>query len=210
MKRGCAKEASKLVPNQGIIGLGGGETIGYLAEYIKEQDKKVEIVTPSAQTENICHSLGLQVLDLTKISQVQIAFDGCDQVDYDLNAYKSGGGIHTLEKIIAKMSKEYVLLVDESKVVGRLNNRVPLVLEIVPEAVQYVTSKAKCLGGKVKVRDKHLLEVFFEGCMDLQRLDEECKAITGVVETSLFYQIATKAVVAGKQGITVMEKENKI
>ena len=46
MKRLCAKAALDLVPDHGIIGLGGGETISYLAEYIKEARKGVKVVTP--------------------------------------------------------------------------------------------------------------------------------------------------------------------
>lgn len=204
MKRLCAKEALKLVPDQGVIGLGGGETIRYLAEFVKESGKEVKIVTPSEATREVCQTLGLPVIETEQISYVEIAFDGCDQVDYHLNAYKSGGGIHTLEKVIARMSKEYVLLVDESKVVKELGYDIPVVLEIVPEAVGYVTKQAEILGGTVKIRDVHLLEVIFSQKPDLEFLDQKLKAMTGVIETSLFYQVATKAVVAGTNGITIL------
>ena len=124
MKRLCAKAALDLVPDHGIIGLGGGETISYLAEDIKEAGKDVKVVTPSDHTAQVCRKLGLEIIDTKEVKEIEIAFDGCDQVDSDLNAYKSGGGIHTLEKIIAKMAKEYVLLVDETKVTDKLNNKV--------------------------------------------------------------------------------------
>ncbi len=81
---------------------------------------------------------------------MNIAFDGCDEVDQILNAYKSGGGIHTLEKIIAKMAQEYVLLVDETKVVEKFDCKVPVVFEIMPEAANYVTSQVEAMGAKVK------------------------------------------------------------
>lgn len=204
MKRLCAKEALNLVPDEGIIGLGGGETIRYLAEFIKEAGKKVTVVTPSEATREVCKMLELPVIETAQVSCVEIAFDGCDQVDRHLNAYKSGGGIHTLEKVIARMSKEYVLLVDESKVVEKLGYDIPVVLDIVPEAVHYVTRQAQDLGGTVKIRDQHLLEVTFEQKPDLKMLDQKLKEITGVIETSLFYQVATKAVVAGIDGITVL------
>ena len=90
-----------------------------------------------------------------RLKDVTIAFDGCDQVDSDLDAYKSGGGIHTLEKIIAKMAKEYVLLVDETKVTEKLNNKVPIVLDIIPEAVNYVTSQVEKTWSKSKERNEH-------------------------------------------------------
>jgi len=209
MKRRCAQEAVKWVPEKGMIGLGGGETIGYLAEYLKETGFSGQIVTPSQQTGEICRQLGLCVIETEKVSQVDIAFDGCDQVERGLNAIKSGGGIHTREKIIGKMADEYVLLVDESKVVEQLDFSFPIVLEIVPEAKGYLEKKIQRLGGRISMRSETLMEVWFEDQQDLESLDRKLKQMTGVVETSLFYQVAAKAIVAGKQGITVMEAERR-
>ena len=90
MKRLCAKAALDLVPDHGIIGLGGGETISYLAEDIKEAGKDVKVVTPSDHTAQVCRKLGLEIIDTKEVKEIEIAFDGCDQVDSDLNAYKSG------------------------------------------------------------------------------------------------------------------------
>ena len=205
MKRLCAKAALDLVPDHGIIGLGGAETISYLAEDIKEAEKDVKVVTPSDHTAQVCKKLGLEIVDTKEVKEIEIAFDGCDQVDSDLDAYKSGGGIHTLEKIIAKMAKEYVLLVDETKVTDKLNNKVPVVLDIIPEAVNYVTSQVEAMGATVKKRDEHLLEVYYDTLPELEEIDKNLKMITGVIETSLFYQVATKALVAGEEGIRVIK-----
>ena len=190
MKRLCAKAALELVPDHGTIGLGGGETISYLCEYIKEAGKAIEAITPSDQTKKVCKQLGITVIDINEAQDVTIAFDGCDEVDQNLNA---------------KMAQEYVLLVDETKVVEKLDCKVPIVLEIVPEAASYVTKEAKKLGAKVKERNEKLLELYFEGISDLKKLDQDLKQITGVIEISLFYQIAAKVVVAGTDGIKIIE-----
>lgn len=205
MKRLCAKAALDLVPDHGIIGLGGGETISYLAEYIKEAGKDIKVVTPSDKTAQVCKKLGIEIVDTKEVKEIVIAFDGCDQVDANLDAYKSGGGIHTLEKIIAKMAKEYVLLVDETKVVDKLNDQVPIVLDIIPEAINHVTSEVEKIGATVKKRDEHLLEVYYDDLPELEVIDRSLKQITGVIEISLFYQVATKALVAGESGIRVIE-----
>ena len=199
MKRLCAKAALDLVPDHGIIGLGGGETISYLAEDIKEARKDVKVVTPSDHTAQVCKKLGLEIVDTKEVKEIEIAFDS------DLDAYKSGGGIHTLEKVISKMAKEYVLLVDETKVTDKLNNKVPVVLDIIPEAVNYVTSQVEAMGATVKKRDEHLLEVYYDTLPELEEIDKNLKMITGVIETSLFYQVATKALVAGEEGIRVIK-----
>ena len=130
-------------------------------------------------------------------------------MDKKLNAYKSGGGIHTQEKIIAKISKEYILLVDETKVVKCLNCQIPIVLEIVPQAITYVSTRVQKLGAQVKERDEHLLELYFKEIKDFKTLDEQLKQITGVIETSLFYQVADTAIVAGKDGIRIMQRKGE-
>ena len=206
MKRLCAREALKLVPEHGIIGLGGGETIRYLAENIKEAGKAVTVVTPSEQTREICLQLGLTLEETANVSEVEIAFDGWDRLDEDLNAYKSAGGIHTLEKVIARMAKDYVLLADETKAAEKLGYDISIVLEIVPEAYGYVAKKVQAMGGTVKKRNECLLETLFEEKPDLFWLNQELKMITGVIETSLFYHVATKAIVAGTNGIRIIEK----
>ena len=101
VKRLCAKAALDLVPDHGIIGLGGGETISYLAEDIKEAGKDVKVVTPSDHTAQVCKKLGLEIVDTKEVKEIEIAFDGCDQVDSDLNAYKT----YQSKKYFGKYSK---------------------------------------------------------------------------------------------------------
>ena len=67
MKRLCAKAALDLVPDHGIIGLGGGETISYLAEDIKEAEKDVKVVTPSDHTAQVCKKLGLHLTGVIRL-----------------------------------------------------------------------------------------------------------------------------------------------
>ena len=72
MKRLCAKAALNLVPDHGIIGLGGGETISYLAEDIKEARKGVKVVTPSDHTAQVCKKLGLEIVDTKEVKEIEI------------------------------------------------------------------------------------------------------------------------------------------
>lgn len=104
MKKKCAMEALKYIKDKSIIGLGGGSTISYLVSYIKETGLDVEIVTPSSVTERQCIENGLKVVPAWAVDSISVAFDGCDEIDNNLTALKSGGGIHTKEKIIASMA----------------------------------------------------------------------------------------------------------
>lgn len=217
MKKTCAKEALKFIKDNSVIGLGGGSTISYLVDFIKEANLNVEIVTPSFNTELLCVKQGLKVIPTWSVDKISVAFDGCDEVDNNLNALKSGGGIHTKEKIIAKMADDYILLVDESKVSPALTFKYPVVLEIFEESLSYVEKEVKKLGGSTSMRKSSakdcftisdhgllLMEVHFDKVDDIKSLDSNLRNITGVVDTSLFYNIATKALVVSENGIRVI------
>lgn len=219
LKKICAKEALKQIKPKSIIGLGGGSTIAYLIEYIKEANLDIKVVTPSFKTKSLCVESGLEVLNTSLIDEIDIAFDGCDEVDEKFNAIKSGGGIHTKEKLIASMSKDYVLLVDDSKYVNHLTNRYPIVLEIIEDSLSYVQKKVKRLGGDPKIRSSKakdgytitdggnlLIDVWFESIDDIYLLEKNLKDICGVIDTSLFINVVTKILITGKDETRIVSR----
>jgi ribose 5-phosphate isomerase len=221
IKKECAREALKLIPPHAVIGLGGGSTIGYLIDFIRETPElDVRVVTPSVRTKWLCREKGLYVLPTETVNHLTIAFDGCDQVDEKLHALKSGGGIHTKEKLVASMADDYVLLVDESKFVPRLTFQLPVVLEIFDDALAYVKQKVSGLGGEPAMRTSNakdgftvsdyghpLMDVTFHHVEDIDTLNRELNAISGVIGTSLFTDVVTKALVAGENGFNWISKK---
>ncbi|GLI85353.1 ribose-5-phosphate isomerase [Rossellomorea marisflavi] len=218
IKMKCAKAALKYIGNGTVIGLGGGSTIAHLIRFIQEEQLDIKVVTPSWETKRKCEGVGLAVIPLSEASAVDVAFDGCDQVDAHLHALKSGGGIHTDEKLVASMANEYILLVDESKVVKELTYEHPVVLEVIPQALAFVMHQLSD-AEKVEIRmssDKDgpvmtdrgnlLLDVYVKGSQDSVRLEERLKGLAGVLDVSLFTSVVTKAVVASESGIREMTK----
>lgn len=225
MKKRCALRALDLIEEGMTIGLGGGSTISFLITFIRDTQRDVKIVTPSYATAALCSEAGLTVVPTHLISQIDLAFDGCDEVDQSLNALKSGGAIHTKEKIIASLAKEYILLVDETKVFQDLRFDVPVALEVIPEARLYVANEVKKLGAEVVERNSSakdgitmsdngnlIIDAYFKPTPKLKELNAQLKQIVGVVETSLFYQIATKMIVATETTTKIIERnaENEI
>lgn len=225
MKKRCALRALDLIEEGMTIGLGGGSTISFLITFIRDTQRDVKIVTPSYATAALCSEAGLTVVPTHLISQIDLAFDGCDEVDQSLNALKSGGAIHTKEKIIASLAKEYILLVDETKVFQSLRFNVPVALEVIPEARLYVANEVKKLGAEVVERNSSakdgitmsdngnlIMDAYFKPTPKLKGLNTQLKQIVGVVETSLFYQIATKMIVATETTTKIIERnaENEI
>lgn len=219
MKQRCAREALKLIKDGMIIGLGGGSTIAYLVDYVKEAALEVKVVTPSFTTAKLCLENGLVVLPTWSVDHVDVAFDGCDEVDLNLNALKSGGAIHTKEKIIASMADDYILLVDENKVFETLPFNLPVALEVIPESLGYVCRKVKAMNGEIEIRPtkskdggtisdngNYILNAKFSEVEDLKQLNDDLLAICGVIDISLFYNIATKVISVDEEGYRILTK----
>lgn len=220
MKKKCALYASKLVQDGMVVGLGGGSTISYLIDYVK--DKDIKVVSPSSKTVLLAQQAGLTVLNTQYVDHVDIAFDGCDEVDSHLNALKSGGGIHTQEKIIASMADEYIVLVDESKFHETLTFQVPVVVEILPKAYSIVKKKLEELNGIVEWRSASnkdgflmsdegniLLDVYFDGVQNIRLLNQTLLMMPGVVDTSLFVDILTGMILVNDKGVFKKERNGE-
>ncbi len=224
LKKALAEKAISLVKDNNIVGLGASSSIPYLIDQLKEEinkGRKFRFVTSSFVTQQLMIENGLELFPLSCFSSIDIYFDGCDQFDEDLNALKSGGGIHTREKIAASMAKEFVIIGDENKYTEHFDVKFPLVLEVLPEAYSYVMHRMDYLfpGSRTEIRmsDKktgaaitdngnYLTDTWFAYWPAPKLAEELTQGITGVVESSLFFQVAGKAIIMGEKDITVIEK----
>ena len=152
MKQKCAKRAYEMIQDKMTVGLGGGSTVALLIREIAGGKKQIRAVTPSQDTMDLCVEYGIPVQPLEMTSRIDIAFDGCDEVDRELNALKSCGGIHTREKIMAAMSDAYILLADDGKMKERLEFRFPVTVEVLRPARQYVKNCLEKMGAEVTER----------------------------------------------------------
>ena len=215
----AAKAAIKLIQPGQTIGLGAGSTIANLVALIAADSTlpaSLTLVSSSFKTTTLMREHGLNVQSIALTKSPAIYFDGCDQFDTELNALKSGGGIHTSEKILASMAKEFILLGDAAKFVDKLDTTYPMVIEVIPAALSLVSERLsghfpdawisirmsdKKDGAAISDNGNLLLDVYFTQLPALDELNVLVKMIPGVVEHSLFYRMATKAIVAGAEGI---------
>ena len=222
----AAKAALELIKEGQTIGLGAGTTMMHLADLIAQNQAMAEslvLLSSSFKTRSYLKQKLLQVQSIQHIDQIDSYFDGCDEFDENLNALKSGGGIHTSEKIAASMAQEFILLGDESKFVSKLTGNHPLVIEILPDALTYVMRHLHVTYPDVVIRvrmssnkdgaviTEHgnvLVDLTFPVFPDLNELNSNIKMIPGVVEHSLFYRIATKAIIAGANGVKIIQRQN--
>ncbi len=223
LKQMAAQKAITLITNNSKAGLGAGATMAYMAGLLAAKiaaGLQIQLYTSSAETEILLQQKGFVVHPVAGIDKLDFYFDGCDQVDENLNAFKSGGGIHTKEKLLASMAAQFILVGDESKFVQKLTTQYPLVVEVLPDAMLYVICQTKKIftgvrysqrmheNGKpvVTTNGNYLGDIWFDTLPDIRYLDMTMKGITGVVDTSLFYGLAHKAVLAGLSGVRIIEK----
>jgi ribose 5-phosphate isomerase A len=223
LRKLCAKEALNYIHNGFIVGLGAGRNVECLIEYISVEVKnglKLKTVTPSYRTKELCLEKGIDVMENYCVNEVDVAFDGCGEVDKSFYASKSGGGIHTKEKLIAAMAKDYILLIDEGKFSDMLSCKFPVSLEIIKDSLSYVKKCVEKMGGVATIRSSgikdgytitddgnFLMDVQFDSVKDWRELNDSLNNITGVIGTGLFTKEVTKIIIAGEKGVRVIARE---
>ena len=214
MKQIVADAAIKEVESDMIIGLGSGSTaalmIKSLADEIRSGNlKNVRGVPTSFQAEVLALQLDIPLLDLTSVSQIDLAIDGADEVDPSFQLIKGGGACHVREKLVASKADKLLIVVDETKLVQKLNLSFPLPVEVLPNAwklVEGVISEmngsstlrmaAKKAGPIVTDQGNLILDVFFnDGINNPKELEKRINNIPGVLENGLFVDLTEKVLV---------------
>jgi ribose 5-phosphate isomerase A len=220
-KMEAAKAALQFIKPGQTIGVGAGSTIANLLSLLAADEQlssSLTFATSSFKTAGLIIDHRFRLIASEYVSYIDIYFDGCDQFDAGLNALKCGGGIHTSEKIMATLANEFILIGDVSKSVEKLDTTYPLVLEVLPTALTLVKRwigdniptantimrmSSQKDGAVITENGNYLLDVYFVEMMALQDMNA-FKMIPGVVEHSLFVGIASKAIVAGPDGIAIL------
>jgi ribose 5-phosphate isomerase A len=211
-KKFVAIEAARLIKDGMVAGMGTGSTIVFLIEELarrmRDEGLKFVGVPTSFQSRILCLNLGIPVRDMQDTASLDLAIDGADEVDDALNLIKGGGASHTREKIVAAMAKEFVVVVDESKLVGRLGSTFAVPIEVLPSARSYVERAIRDLGGDPALRigvrkdgpvvtdnGELIFDVRFPPAADLRALDEAMHHIPGIIETGLFFDMVGSVLV---------------
>ncbi|MDQ3975651.1 MAG: ribose 5-phosphate isomerase A, partial [Thermoproteota archaeon] len=136
-----AKEAIKLLRGVKVIGLGSGSTVGFIVREMAELPDKesIEFMPTSLQIKLEAEKCSLRIADENRIPQIDIAFDGADQIDSKFNMIKGGGGALLREKILISAAKKVVIVADAPKFVQSFSRSVPI--EVHPMARSIVSKK---------------------------------------------------------------------
>jgi ribose 5-phosphate isomerase A len=194
-----ARDAVKrfVTANQ-VVGLGSGSTMTILVRELANLPYKrsVEFVTTSIQIKIEAEKVGLKIADESNFVDIDVVFDGADQIESDFNMIKGGGGALLREKVLISAANKVVILADDTKFVKRLTQPVPI--EIHKFARSFLLKRLKEIGGSPKLRtmDKGypyvtengniVLDTSFNSIGNVRNKEIELKNIPGVLEVGLF------------------------
>jgi len=214
------KRAAEMVEDGMRVGLGTGSTSVMFIKALGERVKaglKIRCVASSDSSAELGRSLGMEVVSLEEMPEIDLYIDGADEVGPGLSLIKGGGAALLREKIVASSAKRFVCVVDESKMVAKLG-KFPLPVEVIKMARPLVEKQLAELGLKPSLRMKkdgsgplltdeqnYILDCACGVIENPEETAAEIRSIVGVVEHGLFLGLARTALVAGEHGVTKVE-----
>jgi ribose 5-phosphate isomerase A len=193
-----AKDAVKRAKGARVIGLGSGTTVAHIVREMAGLPNKasIEFIPTSLQIKLEAEKSELRLTEESRVPDIDIVFDGADQIDKDFNMIKGGGGALLREKILIANAKRVIIVADDSKFVQSFSRSIPL--EVHPMARSSVNKKLGEIGGKPVLRTIEkgypfvtengnlILDTVFPSISDPKRKEVELKSIPGVLEVGIF------------------------
>ena len=221
LKKNVGYEAVEWVKDGYVVGLGTGSTTYYffekLAEKIKNEELEVLGIPSSYQSFFLASDSGIPLTTLEE-HDVDLAVDGADEVDPNLNLIKGGGAAHTMEKIIDQSADKFIVIIDDSKMVDVLG-KFPVPVEVIPQALRIVKEQLINMGGQPDLRmakrkdgpiitdnGNFVVDVEFNSINEPKKLEVMLNSIPGVVENGVFASLADEILVASIQGLNILKR----
>jgi ribose 5-phosphate isomerase A len=223
-KRRAAAKAVEHVESGMVLGLGSGSTaaegIRALGERLRAGElTDVKGVPTSYQSIQEAVRARIPLTTLDEYPELDLGFDGADQLDRGLNAIKGGGGALLREKIVASCCRRYILVADESKLTDRLGEDQPVPLEVHPIALTPVLRRLEAMGAEAKVRQavgklgpvvtdngNNLVDALFGNIEDPRELNQRLHSVQGLLETGLFIGYADLAYIGTEDSVYRLDK----
>ena len=216
-----ADQALAYVRDGQVLGLGTGRAATAFVEALGQRVQAglhVRGVPTSQATAELARKLGIPLTTLADVAELDIAFDGADEVDPQLRLIKGYGGALVREKIVAASAKQFIVLVGPEKLVPVLGSHGKLPIEVVPFGVDLVRRRLLQLGlsGQVRSGDQGpfvtdngnlILDVqIIKPLMDPAALEPQLRSIPGVVGTGLFLGMADVVLIQHPDRVEVRKR----
>jgi ribose 5-phosphate isomerase A len=180
-----------------IVGVGTGSTVNKFIDALASIKGQIKgaVSSSEASTQRL-KALGIEVFDANTVAELGVYIDGADEIDGQGHMVKGGGAALTREKIVAAQSKQFVCIVDDSKLVDALG-AFPLPVEVIPMATQRISAQFAAMGGQATQRLKdgqplvtdngqHILDVTGLRISDPLAFESDVNQWPGVVTVGVF------------------------
>ncbi|MBI3259677.1 MAG: ribose 5-phosphate isomerase A [Ignavibacteriae bacterium] len=222
-KQDAAEAAVDSITNGMVIGLGHGSTaifaIRKIAQLLKTGTLEDIIGIPcSLQTKQQATELGIPLTTLEDHPNIDITIDGADEIDFKMNMIKGGGGALLREKIVAQASKKCIYIADETKYSEYLGEKWAVPVEVMHFGWRATAGFIESLGAKVVVRQTSdgsnfhtdqnnlIMDCNFGVMKSPEAIADALKSRAGIVEHGLFVGIADEIIIAGNQGLRIINR----
>lgn len=222
-KQIVGEKAAEYVKDGMVVGLGTGSTFFYtlqkLGTLVKE-GLSIRGIPTSVRTEMLARKMGIPIAELSEIDRIDLAIDGADEVNPDLDLIKGGGGALLREKIIAKTANTFIVIADSNKTVEKLGGfRLPV--EVTPFGYQLTMQLVRKTGivPELRMAEKepyvtdngnYIFDCLMQAISDPKTLEQKLNMIPGVVENGLFIGMADILITTDhkKNAVVNNRKEN--
>ncbi len=217
LKRQAALKALDYVQDGMIVGLGTGSTAKHVVAGLGERVRaglNIRGIPTSHETAALAKQIGIPLIETEDAWVIDVAIDGADQVDPQLNLMKGGGGALLKEKIVAASARRFIVVVDYTKQVPHLGNSFPLPIEVIPFGWGSTARQLEAVGGKALLRERngevfrteaghYIVDLRLGAIHHPAALETQLNQIPGVVETGLFVGRTSLLIVASPDGVVV-------
>lgn len=211
-KQAAGAKAAELIENGMIVGLGTGSTAAYFIEALTQRRLHIRAVASSRTSAELAKKGGIHVVDINEVPRIDITVDGADEIDPSKRMIKGGGGAHVREKILAYASKEFIVIVDESKCVERLG-KAKLPVEVLFFGSPSTRHQIEKLGYKGEWRVQNdgsffltengnlIFDIHFPHLVQHPEAEHlKIIQVPGVVDTGFFFHIAGRVLIGDAHG----------
>lgn len=197
-KKQVAEEALKFVGRGNVVGLGSGTTASEFIKVLGGSNLREGVVgvATSLASEHLARRSGIKTVDIDSVDWIDVTVDGADEIDQELNILKGGGGAMTREKKVCLKSKQYVIIASDEKMVKKIPEKRGIPVEILRFGYKTTIKEIEEIGMKGQLRENFLTDNGNLICdftpsidMDIRKMNNQIKMITGVIETGLFLDI---------------------
>lgn len=217
-KQLVAIHAANYVQSGMLVGLGTGSTANFFIEELARKQREDGLKVTTIASSNIsmikAQSLGLNVIGLQQIAEIDLYVDGADEITPTMTLLKGRGYDLVMEKLLAKAAKQFLVVADKSKLVDKIGTNFPIPIEVMPFAWQAAKKSIEALGGLGDLRPNAakdglsitsygslVLDMRFPPELDETNLNQLLNNVPGVVEHGIFCALAHGILIADSQQV---------